>query len=160
GPTGTTGPTGATGPLITANNGTFFNPNSTNVSGTNNTPGGGPVPLTNNGNTNGGFITHIPPSPDITLAPNQTYYVSYSTDAQGLNVTETFTTALFLDGVEVPGSRTTSAVALGSTGSIQLVNSNGVIVNTGAIAQILQLRLLSATNKNLINTTVSVIKLA
>ncbi|PEW63047.1 hypothetical protein CN448_28915, partial [Bacillus cereus] len=136
-PTGPTGATGPAAPLITANNIQITNFASQTVAS------GNPLQFSTNTTINGTAITHNPGSSDVNLAPNQTYYVSYETEATVPNG-GTVGLSLAVNGTGIPGSGTQS------TG--QPVNStvdlgSFAVINTGAAPSILTLINSTATGE-------------
>ena len=135
GPTGansSTGATGATGPLVTANNGQFY---ATNVTAFTNDP----IPFTLS-DIAGTAITHTPPSPSISLAPNQTYFVTYtlSADLDPTDIIMEF--FLALNGTEVFGSFIQQIAEKGGPTGNALTGTGSALVRTGpAGPQILEL---------------------
>ncbi|MBY0037291.1 collagen-like protein, partial [Bacillus cereus] len=134
GPTGIgiTGPTGPTGPLETANNGQFY---ATNVTAFTNDP----IPFTSS-NITGTAITHTPPSSSISLAPNQTYFVTYtlSADLDPTDIIMEF--FLALNGTEVFGSFIQQIAGKGGPTGNALTGTGSALVRTGpAGPQILEL---------------------
>ncbi|PGO74525.1 hypothetical protein CN980_16230, partial [Bacillus cereus] len=123
-----------------------------NVSVANNTA----IPLATNAVMNGIDIIHSPGSTDITLSSNHTYYVYYSVAGLGL-IAQSFATQLFLNGVGVAGSTSTSTsgVSIGQ----QLTNTQATIINTGITPSILQLRNISGGSRNVAHVTVTIIEL-
>ncbi|MGE1043948.1 exosporium leader peptide-containing protein [Bacillus wiedmannii] len=149
GPTGDTGPTGSTGPTsppITADSARIINSASQNIAD------GAAVPLATNAEINGTAITHIAGSTDISLSPNQTYWIFFESES-GVG-TGTAELEFQLNGTLVGGtqSRATNQAG-GSTVSL----SSGAVLSTGAAPNILTLvnilggvRTLTGTNINIV----------
>lgn len=125
GPQGPRGLQGPAGPTVTANNALIGLNAPTTVVGPNM-----PIPLDTNQLINGTAISHIPPSPIILLAPNQTYSVEYSVygsapAGSGLNV------ALRLNGTTVlPFSEATNDFNFVLPTPFPMGASGGAIINT------------------------------
>ncbi|MBD8496954.1 collagen-like protein [Paenibacillus arenosi] len=149
---GVTGPTGPTGPLVTANNATVFNPINVAV-GAN-----GSVPFSDNGTINGTAISHVAGSTDILLDPNQTYYATWNANANTLAAGQLRAFALFLNGVQIPGT-IQSVANTGANSAIQPTITGGAVFNTGAAPNILTLRNVFAAATTIAAPGVTVIKL-
>ncbi|UHA75150.1 collagen-like protein [Paenibacillus sp. 481] len=152
GATGSTGATGVTGPLVTANNATVLNPVNVAVAGN------ASVPFTVNGTINGTAISHVAGSTDILLDPNQTYYATWNANANTLAAGELRAFALFLNGVQIPGTLQ-SVANTGTNNPIQPTITGSAVFNTGAAPNILTLRNFFATATTIAAPSVTVIKL-
>ncbi|TVX94088.1 collagen-like triple helix repeat-containing protein [Paenibacillus agilis] len=149
---GVSGPTGPTGPLVTANNATVFS--SVNVA----VAGNASVPFSTNGTINGTAISHVAGSTDILLDPNQTYYATWNANANTLAAGQLRAFALFLNGVQIPGS-IQSVANTGANSAIQPTITGGAVFNTGAAPNILTLQNVFATATTIAAPSVTVIKL-
>ncbi|MGY3272040.1 hypothetical protein ACVWY7_005033, partial [Bacillus sp. TE9106W] len=152
GPTGATGPTGPTGPLTVANNATVSN--ATNVA----LAGNASVPFVTNNVINGTAITHAAGSTDIVLAPNQTYYAIWNSNANSLAAGELRAFALYLNGTQLSASLQSVANA-GTNSIIQPAVGGSTVFNTGAGANVLTLRNALAGATTIAAPSVTVIKL-
>ncbi|MGG0525790.1 collagen-like protein, partial [Bacillus pumilus] len=147
--TGPTGATGATGPLITANNGRFFNATTFTVAS------GASVPLLVNGTLNGTAISHTPGSTDIILAPNQTYYASFQITSSSTLGNVGF--ELDLNGSVIGGSSTNSTTIAPAPTTTSL--SASAVFNTGSGSNILTLNNSIGVTQTANGAIVNVIKL-
>ncbi|WP_242263153.1 collagen-like repeat preface domain-containing protein [Bacillus cereus group sp. BfR-BA-01511] len=152
GPTGLTGATGPTGPLTVANNATVSNLATIPVAGN------ASVPFVTNNVINGTAISHTAGSTDIVLAPNQTYYAIWNSNANSLAAGELRAFALYLNGTQLPASLQSVANA-GTNSIIQPAVGGSTVFNTGAGANILTLENALATATTISAASVTVIKL-
>ncbi|MFB5561943.1 collagen-like protein [Bacillus cereus] len=121
GATGATGQTGVTGVQVTFNNAFFRTQPAISV------PSGAPIPLAENYTLNGGAITHTAGSPDIFLAPNQTYYITYRTKDELLGPGSiTGHVQLQLNGVPIPGTDSLMQSLPGAPQAITSLLSNTI----------------------------------
>ncbi len=125
---------------------------------------GNAVPLTNNNVINGALISHVAGSTDITLAPNQTYYVTYEAATnlgfanQGTSILE-----LQLNGGILGGTQSEfNLVGLSPTFpvSTRVSQSSSAVINTGAGANILTLVNTSGHALDVEGTNINIVKLA
>ena len=115
---------------------------------------GAAIPLGSNLTLNGTAITHTAGSPNIGLAPNQTYSIQYN--ANGISSTGGFSASLALDGANIQSSQGNT----NGTGGTQVSVSGGAIISTGAAASTLTLINSGIGNTTYAATSVNVIKLA
>ncbi|MDP4099389.1 hypothetical protein OIN60_21975 [Paenibacillus sp. P96] len=140
--------TGPTGPTVTANN---LVAGITSAGTPEFVLAGGIVPL-DTFLQNGTAITNT--NGNITLAPNQTYYVDYKVNVGTTTVTGV-SVAVFLNGTIVPGTNTADFTNPPFTTTL----AGNTIVNTGAGANILNI-VNTGSSATFGATSVSVIKLA
>ncbi|OAB35635.1 hypothetical protein PMSD_13045 [Paenibacillus macquariensis subsp. defensor] len=155
GATGSTGATGLTGVQITANN--IFATN--NAFSTPVAPGAG-IPLTDNHTLNGTAITHVNGSPDIFLAPNQTYYITYRTKAE-IATPGNFigNVGLQLNGTIIPSTNSQMQSLPGASQGITSLLSNTIINTPAGAPSLLNLVNLEGATDTFDFTTVTVVKL-
>ncbi|WP_036697057.1 hypothetical protein [Paenibacillus taiwanensis] len=149
GVTGATGPTGTTGPLVTANSARITNGASVNVAG------GGSIPLTNNAEINGTAITHVVGSPNILLAPNQTYFATFETTAN-VGTNGSAAVELDLNGSLIAGTQS-SAAGLPAGSSTVLTSS--AVFTTGAGPNVLTITNPQGTATSYLGTNINIIKI-
>ncbi|KKY00615.1 hypothetical protein VN21_13290 [Paraclostridium benzoelyticum] len=93
-----------------------------------------PITFDNINASNGGDIAAIVPTNTVTLAPNHSYYVSYTVNTSGDGVnTEVLSTILLLNGNNIPYSGT------GNEGASAVSTSGGTVITVGSSAATLQL---------------------
>ncbi|HDT6578937.1 TPA: hypothetical protein QFT23_005213, partial [Bacillus cereus] len=127
---GDTGPTGSTGAAgSTVNNASFYLSANTNVA--TNTR----IPFDLQNTLNGTGITNSLGA--ISLSANTTYCIAYNVE---LTDTTTFFCALFFNGTVIPGT------TVGTNNGAAI--SSGVIFNTGAVGNTLEVRNISGTTQN------------
>ncbi|HHY2657738.1 TPA: hypothetical protein ACV5GZ_004927 [Bacillus thuringiensis] len=151
---GATGLTGATGVQVTFNNAFFRTPGTTLVDS------GAPIPFAENFTLNGNAIIHQAGSPDILLAPNQTYYITYRTKDELLTPGSiTGHVQLQLNGVPIPGTDSLMDSLTGAPQAITSLISNTIINTTGDTPSVLNLVNLDPTAQSFDQTTLTVVKL-
>ncbi|CUB55106.1 hypothetical protein BN2127_JRS10_03088 [Bacillus subtilis] len=128
--------------------------NATNVA----LAGNASVPFVTNNVINGTAITHAAGSTDIVLAPNQTYYAIWNSNANSLAAGELRAFALYLNGTQLTASLQ-SVANTGTNTPIQPAVGGSTVFNTGAGANILTLRNALATATTIAAPSVTVIKL-
>lgn len=137
-----------TRPNVTANNASITNPGEVFIGD------GEAIPFTNN-MINGTAISHVPGSPQIILAANQTYYAivetAVNTDAPGSAQIE-----LRLDGVPIIGSQAQVADQPAMS-TANLVTAS--IFTTGLAPAVLTVNNISAFNRLFTGSNVNIIKL-
>ncbi|PFZ93240.1 hypothetical protein COL83_15360 [Bacillus wiedmannii] len=113
---------------------------------------GAAVPLATNAEINGTAITHTAGSTDISLSPNQTYWIFFESES-GVG-TGTAELEFQLNGTIVGG---TQSRATNQTGGSTVSLSSGAVLSTGAAPNILTLvnnsggvRTLTGTNINIV----------
>ncbi|MFJ8216300.1 hypothetical protein [Bacillus cereus] len=148
-PSGATGPTG---PLTVANNATVSNLANVAVAGN------ASVPFVTNNVINGTAISHTAGSTDIVLAPNQTYYAIWNSNANSLAAGQLRAFALYLNGTQLTASLQ-SVANTGANDFIQPAVGGSTVFNTGAGPNILTLQNAFGTATTIAAPSVTVIKL-
>ncbi len=116
-----------------------------------------PITFDNINASNGGDIAAIVPTNTVTLAPNHSYYVSYTVNTSGDGVnTGILSTILVLDGNNIPSSGT------GNEGASLVSTYGGTVIKVGSSAATLQLAasVPSVGTLTLENADLSIVELA
>ncbi|MGR5989364.1 hypothetical protein ACT7C6_01665 [Bacillus paranthracis] len=125
GPKGDTGPTGATGNSISSKAHIY------NIAGFTTSSARQPIPLSSNGVILGSSITHVANSPNILLAPNRTYLITYMSTFKPPSAT-TGVNYLTLNSDPIPGSGFNNAAS--QTGT-QDLDCTTLIITTPNLPQ-------------------------